>query len=314
MILSIILIFRILKLLDLRKRMISVLSVLFSTSAFVVAVIMPSYSHAVDIFLITLFIYLMVKYEGEEPRRLFWLGALYPITIIVRYFNFVLIVPIMVKLLFGKKYKKIVFILLGVLSTVWIIPFLFRYYNTGPYLSEENSFFLTRVPWYPKYALKLLVHPIHGLFIWSPVTILSALGLVKMTDKNRSKGLLFLSMWTLLVLVYGFFYDWHAGWSFSNRYLVGLFPIYVIGLSVFLDAYGKKAVYFAALFTGYSLFLFFNWYICVFHGQWGTPIDMVNAWITGESPGFLGHKVTIKIFLQRIIELCRYKYIIRLFI
>ena len=107
-------------------------------------------------------------------------------------------------------------------------------------------------------------------------------------------------------------YDWHAGWSFSTRYLTGLFPVYTIGLCFFLDKYGRKAVVLAVIGTCYSVFLFFNWYLCVIHGQWETPIDMVCTWIAGKR-AFCDYwnEVTPGIFLKRIWNACRYKFIVR---
>lgn len=314
MILTILLSFRILKLLNLRHRLVPIVSVLFSTSAFAVSTVTPSYSHAVDMFLTTIFLYMALRYSEKDSGKLFWLGALYPIITIVRFFNFVLIIPLITNFILKKEYNKIKKILLGALLTVWIFPIIFFFYNRARILPEASLVMLGGLPLFPKYSLKLLVHPIHGLFVWSPVTIFSALGLIKMADeKKKANGYLFLSTWILFVLVYGFFYDWHAGWSFSTRYLVNLFALYVVGLAYFLEQYGKVALLLTALATFYSVFLFFNWYICVFHGQWGTPIDMVRAWLTGESYYFSGKKVNVSIFLHRIFNLFRYKHILGFF-
>ncbi len=248
MILAIILAFQILKLLNLRYMLVSILGILFSTSAFTVSVIMPSYAHAVDIFLITLFIYLILKYSEGDLGGLFWVGALYPVMVMVRYFNFVLIIPLFIRFILEKEYKKIGRVVLGILLTIWIFPLVFIFYSHGTVLSKDNFESIIRFPLFPKYALKLLVHPIHGLFVWSPVVILSMLGLIKMTDTNKKKNAyVLLGIWALLVFIYGFFCDWHAGWSFSNRYLVGLFPVYVIGLAYFLDRYGKWAAVLSVL-------------------------------------------------------------------
>ncbi|MDD5774556.1 MAG: glycosyltransferase family 39 protein [Candidatus Omnitrophica bacterium] len=314
MILAILLMFRILKRLNVKYALISVLCVLFSTSAFAVSTVMPSYNHAVDIFLTTLFVFLIIRYHKEESGKLFWLGALYPLMITVRYFNFIVIVPVMLWLVLNREFRKCLVIVSGTAATIWILPVIFIFYSHGTFLSGSNVESISKFPMLPVYGLKLLVHPIHGLFVWSPVTILSAIGLVKMTDgEKRNYGYLLAGFWAIFVFAYGYISDWHAGWSFSNRYLSSLFPVYTIGLAYFIQRYGKWAMACALAATAYSIFLFFNWYICVIHGQWGTPIDMIRAWVSGKSVYFSEGKVHARIFSRRVLNLFRYKHIAGLF-
>ena len=319
MLCSILLSVKILKMLKLKKIIIPVLAVLFSTSAFAVSVVMASYNHAVDIFLATLFIYVFLALEtnGQKPAKAVYLGLIYVIALLVRYFNFVYIIPLVMYYLVVKDYKKLKFFIIGVASIGWIIPLIFYLYNGGPLNcldapSEGMALLAGMTPWFPKYSLKCLVHPLHGLFVWSPVLILSMLGLFVFPKNKQKVGYLFLSIWALFVIVYGFSPVWYAGWSFSNRYFSSLFPIYVIGLSVLLEKYGKKVLFLIIICTFYSVFLFFNWYLCVIDGGWGTPLDMFRFWAKGESDVFAGGRLNFAAFWNRIYEACRYKYLIKL--
>ena len=313
MILSLLLMFKVLKLLNLRRATISIVSVLFSTSAFVVAIVTPAYNHVVDIFLATLFMYLMVRGLQGDSKSLFLLGITCVAALIVRYVNVVLIIPPILFLLLKKEYRKIWAISLGFLSVAWIFPLILYHYNGNMFTltikPEAPAIIADRMLWYPKYLLRYLVHPIHGIFVWSPVTILSAIGLIKMSDEKPSIAHICLSIWILFLLLYGFLWDWHAGWSFSNRYMVSLFPIYIIGLCYFLDKYGRWAASLTVFFTCYSVFLFFNWYLCVIDGFWGTPIEMFEFWAKGKSHTFKGGEVNLSSFAKRIFSASRYKHI-----
>lgn len=320
MLLSIILVIKILKKINFKHIIISVLSILFSTTAFAAAVVVPSWTHAADIFICTLFIYLLVVGESS-PSRLFWAGIVYIIAILIRYFNAILLILLFML----RDYKKIRYFIMAVIGFTWVIPLIFYTYNGSAWnfsylmkFTKNPADMITvggiyTMNIFPVYFLKYLVHPLHGLFVWSPVTILSALGLVAMPKGREKMGYLFLGTWLSFLILHGYFNQWSAGWSFSNRYLVGLFPIYVIGLAAFLEKYGRKMVFLAVILMLYSVILYLNWHLCIMNGEFGTPADMVQAWIKGESDTSVDKKVDIVTVLKRLYEMCRYKYLIKIF-
>lgn len=316
MALAIILCVKILKRIKLKYIVLPVISVLFSTSAFASAVVMPSYNHAVNIFIITLFIFALIKGDENSFAYPFLLGVIYIIAVLVRYFNFILILPAIWYYLNKKDVRSLKFFFLGLISLVWIIPLIFYIYNGSaimPFKSGINgpiSVSDVGISLLPKYFFKILVHPMHGLFVWSPVLIPSVIGLLLFSKAREKLGYIFCGTWFLFVIMHGFLADWHGGWGFSNRYLSDFFPVYVMGLSAFLERYGKKMVLPVIAAALYSVFLFFNWYLCVINGFWGTPFNMLEFWLKGESPDFAGRKVNLSIFLSRIYEICRYKYLV----
>lgn len=311
--LSLILMVRLLKKLNFKYRTIPVISVLFSTTAFAAATIIPSFNHAADIFINTLFICLFFEDGKDHQRNSFWLGLLYVVAILIRYLNFILIIPLIVYYFLSKQYRKIKYFFMGFFCIGWVIPLILYIYNGTASPLYHTAFFSMSFTWgnlIPKYFLKYLVHPVHGLFVWSPVTILSALGLLKLSKPKEKIGYFLLGIWLLLVFVYGYFNNWNGGWSFSNRYLVSLFPVYIIGLAALLENYGPKLIILVIVMTVYSIFLFFNWYLCVLEPEFDTPWGLVKAWMKGYSPTFVGGKVNLNTFLQRIYEVCRYKHIL----
>jgi len=314
---SLLLAVAILKKLKFKHIILPVISILFSTSAFSVAVIMPSFNHTVDIFVTTLFIYQLLKLEDSKPGKVIWLGAFAVIAVFVRYFNFLLVISAILYYLSGRQYQRLKYFLYGFLGLVWLIPLVFYSYNHTISLFYHTSYLnkSTAIPFpvIPKYALRYLLHPLHGLFVWSPVTIFSALGLLFAAKGLKRLLYTLLAFWIMFLFLYGNMSFWNAGWSFSNRYLVSLFPVYIIGLSAFLQ--NKKKAFFNLLIIAlslYSVILFLNWQLCIMNAEFGTPADMIEAWIKGYSDSFIDQKVNLGNFLYRLGEYSRYKYIFRL--
>jgi len=321
MLLSIVLVIKILKRMNFKYIISPVLSILFSTTAFAAAVVIPSWNHTADIFVGTLFIYLLFVGENR-PVALFWAGVLYVISILVRYFNFILLIPVLIYYVNLKEYKKIKYLIMGVISFIWVIPLIFYTYNgsiwnISPFIKAAGN--TTKIlpggiPMFPIFFLKYLLHPLHGLFVWSPVTILSVIGLFVFPKKKEKLGYVFLAVWALFLILYGYINCWYAGWSFSNRYLVNLFPIYIIGVAAFLEKYGRKMIFLVLITTFYSIILFLNWHLCIMNPEFGTPVDIIKAWIKGESDTSYDKKVDIVTILKRLYEMCRYKYLIKIFL
>ena len=322
MLLSLILTVKILKRLKLRNIIFPVISILFSTSAFVSASITPSFNHVTEIFVITLFLFLFLKNMQDDSPKTYWLGVLTVLAILVRYFNFVLIIPVALYYLRKNQYLKLKHLVLGFFATVWAIPLIFYCYNgtISPFYNTQyhnalivKSISIGSVNFLPKYILKYLVHPLHGLFVWSPVTILSILGLSSLPKDKKMIGNVFLGIAFLYLFMLGFNKDWYAGWSFSNRYLTGFFAVYIVGLSTLLQSRKKWILLLAIITTAYSIILLMNWRLTIMQAEYDTPMGMVNAWIRGYSTSSIDKAVNIKTFFYRLWEMCRYKYIFRLF-
>lgn len=312
-ILSLLLVIKLLKRLKFKYIILPALSILFSTSAFTIGVVQPSFNHAVDIFVVTLFVYLIITSEQKSDfRRVFWLGILYPVLILVRYFNFVFLLPLVIYYLHSKEWKKIKYLFIGLLSVIWAVPFILYIYNGGITSLRTNNNIMQiveTIPLVPRYFFKYLLHPLHGLFIWSPVTIFSGIGLLLFPKPKHKIGYLFLGAWFLFLFMSGFFSAWYGGWSFSNRYLTGLFPVYILGLSAFLEKYGKKMAVLISILTAYSVLLYLNWRLNIMNGEFGTPWNMVESWLKKEADASYDKKLSLKIFFNRLYETCRYKYL-----
>lgn len=263
-----------------------ILAIFISTPLFVYSIPLAPYNHAINTFILTLFVYLFLIWKDKKPFFQFFLGILIAIGVFIRYLNISIFIFLLFYYFFQKKIQYAKFLLLGFLSFIWFLPVSLYVVNGSvvrplTIIMGETNFPLGKFNLIPKYALKLLLHPIHGLFVWSPITILSFYGLIHYYQEDKKTAMFFIGIFLSLIFLQGCFYNWHAGWSFSQRYLTGMFPVFVFGFGYFLSKFPKLGFILGTIFTVYTLFLLLNWGT-VIHGELGTPIDMFQAWSSGK--------------------------------
>lgn len=83
--------------------------------------------------------------------------------------------------------------------------------------------------------LQVLFDPGHGLFVWTPLLLVAALGLLWATVRRRDGVAALLSFAFLLqVWINGSLYTWTQGGSFGSRRFVAVTPIFAWGLGLAL--------------------------------------------------------------------------------
>lgn len=93
------------------------------------------------------------------------------------------------------------------------------------------------VPWYwssPAF-FKVAFSSDHGFFVWTPVLILSVVGLVLLNWRDRRLARYFVVLFLLYLYAIGCYSDWDGLSSFGNRFFISLTPIFVIGLAAFFQ-------------------------------------------------------------------------------
>jgi hypothetical protein len=76
----------------------------------------------------------------------------------------------------------------------------------------------------------------HGLFLWTPVLLVSLIGLLMLCRRAPVAGLGLLAAFVCTYYVVACYEAWHGISSFGNRFFVSLTPAFVIGAAVALDA------------------------------------------------------------------------------
>jgi hypothetical protein len=75
----------------------------------------------------------------------------------------------------------------------------------------------------------------HGLFLWTPVLLLSLIGLVMLCRREPVAGAGLLAAFASTYYVVSCYEAWHGISSFGNRYFVGLTPAFIVGAAVALE-------------------------------------------------------------------------------
>jgi hypothetical protein len=75
----------------------------------------------------------------------------------------------------------------------------------------------------------------HGLFLWTPVLLVSLIGLLALSRRDRVAGLGLLAAFACTYYVVACYEAWHGISSFGNRFFVCLTPAFVVGAAVALD-------------------------------------------------------------------------------
>ncbi len=273
----------------------------FGSPLFYYTAFQPSYKHAVDALALTLAAYLLLRVtSGAAERFTLALGATLGALLTVRYANVVLIPAMLAPLLLRRDWARARLLVLGVAAAAALllalpvargIPFKRepagaaptgvlasgiivrllncpheRNYSVSDLQCLRNRF---GVRWDPGAPAKMLGSARRGLFLWTPLTALATVGFALAARRRRDRraflgGLA--AAGVLLVLVHAVWGDfWTAGYSFSQRFLSSLFPVYLIGVAELVRRFRWWAV--APLFACalFSLYLGFNHFIG-YHG------------------------------------------------
>jgi hypothetical protein len=252
----------------------------------------PSWSHAHSAFAVSLFLWYWLR--TREHRSLTqWviLGLIVGLMLNVYYANLMIVSVLLVEALF--QYRDafhranssngieapalsqlfVRHLLFGVVVCLTMLPtFLSRYivyggpFETG-YLSVRD--FL----WHSPVMLQVLFSSDHGLFSWTPLLLLSFLGLIFFTWRVPRIGLPFMAALISFYLFFSFYPDWDGISSFGNRFFVSLTPFFIFGLAVTLERFAAlfRTPRLATAAASVALSCFVLWNLGLIY-QWGTHL------------------------------------------
>jgi hypothetical protein len=132
---------------------------------------------------------------------------------------------------------------------------------------------LSKWLWRSPVFFQVLLSSNHGLLAWTPIIILSFLGLLLFARRHPAAGLPFLAAVLAFYVFISCYPDWAGISSFGNRFFISLTPLFILGLAVFLDALSHlfSAPRTALLFSSVVLACFILWNLA-FMFQWGTHL------------------------------------------
>jgi len=83
--------------------------------------------------------------------------------------------------------------------------------------------------------LKVCFSADHGLFSWTPITILSVIGLILLWYRDRILAAYSTTAFAAYLYVIGCYQNWHGLSSFGNRFFVSFTVLFILGLSSLFD-------------------------------------------------------------------------------
>jgi hypothetical protein len=265
----------------------------FASSLPVYMYLNPSWSHALSLFTVALFLWYWHRTRDHRSWGQWCvLGFLAALMVNVYYLNAILLLVPTVEAaldyaprvrnrrttgvslvhLAGSHVLFVVLFMIGMLPTLATRKIIYgSFLATGyPGAREWN--------WAHPLFWTVLFSSDHGLLSWTPILVLAVVGIIMFRRYDSSFSL-------YLWLVCAFFYyviccynNWDGLSSFGNRFFLSLGPIFILGLAVFFARVGAwwKSERIVLLGVAFALFLFATWNI-EFIFQWGDHLIPVRG-------------------------------------
>jgi len=246
----------------------------------------PSWSHAHSAFVVAVFFaYWLRTREDRSIPQWILLGLVAGLMLDVYYANAMLLLLPVVEALFALRdsiqqrrasaipallFRYIIF---SAMLLVCILPTLLSKKIVYGSLFESGYIPISLWNWKSPNFLQVLFSANHGLFSWTPLLLLSAIGIFLFWRKFPRVG------GPALCAVLAFYYfiasypDWAGISSFGNRFFVSLTVFFVIGLAVLLESFAGKfsSLRSATLASAVLLLCFVFWNLGLMF-QWGSHL------------------------------------------
>ncbi|MBA2460353.1 MAG: glycosyltransferase family 39 protein, partial [Actinobacteria bacterium] len=232
----------------------------FGTPLFFYVVFDPAGKHAVDTLVLTAATYVFLRCDsGNATRAAVVLGALCGWSLNIRWANGAFFLVLAIALLLRERRRLVAFATVSALivtSVIFALPATRGIEYFFPIISQPVNAAAERVA-APAGGILLEVTPLdtsdsgfdptiparmlfslhRGLFLWTPLTALAAIGFVLTLRRARQTGANYPFLLTLLaaslalLCIHVIWPRWDGGFSFSQRFLTALFPLYLIGIA-----------------------------------------------------------------------------------
>lgn len=216
-------------------------AVTFATNVFYYAVCEPAMSHIYSFAFITMFIYyLHVFYNNPATRKFFVLCILFGIIVLIRPVNglIILIAPFAAgeknRFWDGLTYFKthLLMAISGVLITTVIVSIQLIIYKiqTGNFLVD--SYGAEEFNWLAPHPIDFLISYKKGLLLYTPLVLLSFLGLYALFKSNRFQFYSLITFLIIVLYVLSSWWSWWYGGSFGSRVSVEYYSIVALLLGL----------------------------------------------------------------------------------
>ncbi len=282
----------------------ALIGIWFATPVVFYLYITPPMAHANSLFAVSLFLFIWIHTRDE--RELWeWgiLGASAGLMVLVRELNWlVLLAPAIDELgeawdayrvarvesaldsrgLFASwrsrfKLRVVGYAVAALPMLLLVAPQLFVYrllHGTfGP-----TPFIIDKFESLPIHAGEVLFSGCHGLFSWSPITLIGILGLRALWARNRRVAVALATVFAAQVLIIGSYDTWWGGASFGARRFINCMPIFAIGLAGLLAGLRPRA--YRVGVAGIAVLILWNFGLAVQYSTGLIPRDQPVAMST----------------------------------
>lgn len=112
---------------------------------------------------------------------------------------------------------------------------------TGMTEYNEQAGFTTNMPRL-FVIIRQLIYPERGLFIYNPILLLSAIGLILNYKKDKRSIMPLIALFALIA-VFSMYHAWDGGYSFGSRHHIIIIPFLLLGLPAVIKRIKIKYVY-----------------------------------------------------------------------
>ncbi|MGD8328578.1 MAG: hypothetical protein PVJ49_04025 [Acidobacteriota bacterium] len=269
----------------------------FATPVVFYLYITPPMAHANSLFAVSLFLFVWL-YTRDERQLWEWvaLGIAAGIMVLVRELNWLFLLAPAVDELFeawdalrvarvesaldGRSLPATWWARFGPRTVGWVaasVPLFlialpqFIVYHILHGSFGPTPFVVDKFSAYPVHALEVLFSGFHGLFSWSPITLIGVLGLIPLARRNNRVALALFVVFAAQVAVIGSYDTWWGGASFGARRFINCMPIFAMGLAALLDDLRVPAHRFATALI--ALLILWNFGLAVQYSTGIIPRD-----------------------------------------
>ena len=231
----------------------------FGSPLFYYVIFEPAAKHAVDTLVLTAATYLLAKSaRGWSTRNAVALGALAGLAVNIRYVDVAFFLVLAVVVYRSATLRTfalatttavivgaIIFVLPALRGIGYLkIPHFLRLSAPASREASSNGLALASLPhanplrdFNIAIPLRMLVSEHRGLFLWTPLTAFAVAGFViaavtrYRAGRNRQFFVALGAAALALLFIHVIWHAWDGGFSFSQRFLTGLFPLYLIGVA-----------------------------------------------------------------------------------
>lgn len=109
----------------------------------------------------------------------------------------------------------------------------------SPFAVPQGASFMR---WGSPHLVDVLFSVNHGLFTWTPLIAVCVFGLIRWSASRPSRALIALAVVLVSWYVNAAAADWWAGEAYGARRFLSLFPLFVVGLAIFLKSGSTSTV------------------------------------------------------------------------